>query len=581
MHTPQQTHPPQPQPHLQPSSLGGGHQPTPSKHKKAGMIIGVIIIILFAAIGVFGYVFMSKAPENILETSLENTKDVDTVHMDIQFSIEVDIEKKEAKKKLAGLLPFGDVGGIADISLIEGYILGSIDRTNEDAIKSDLRFVLTGDIEAGKVDMSVRSIDKRVYVLLSELPGIGPMDFSNLLNTWVEADLDPTRDMRPIGLDGDNKVSEWQEKRKKEAELREKEQQDLLVSLLKEYPVHSITNISAPSLFSGSGLYKVEYEINLENLKKVYIGLSGGDVGAELKDGDRFNEAFSSVKKINGVVRVDKKTYVPGFISINIDVETEEGDRVVTTIESTFTKYNEPVTVVVPEETKTFQEVAQEFMIQMMGPTMGAPGSTAGMPIPGDSLQEKNLSNSQVFSNTGSRDFSQTTKNKDGRRLNDVRDIKNALGMVYKSNNVYPVAPSPGVRVGVGNFSCINAGGFGSVGCDSPFLASIGVRPEEGDEYVYISEDGSTYVLSTTLEGEVNGFGGVVLVRPNDFVVSKKDVLNQGGNGMVMYSSDYDGDGLSDNDEKFVHKTNPYNFDTDGDGFDDKTEIDNGYSPLE
>ncbi len=42
---------------------------------------------------------------------------------------------------------------------------------------------------------------------------------------------------------------------------------------------------------------------------------------------------------------------------------------------------------------------------------------------------------------------------------------------------------------------------------------------------------------------------------------------------------DSDGDGLSDLKEKNLYYTDPYNADTDGDGYNDKSEIDNNYSP--
>lgn len=47
-----------------------------------------------------------------------------------------------------------------------------------------------------------------------------------------------------------------------------------------------------------------------------------------------------------------------------------------------------------------------------------------------------------------------------------------------------------------------------------------------------------------------------------------------------LKSMDSDHDGLTDYDELYVYKINPKKADTDGDGYNDKTEIDNGYSPL-
>lgn len=46
-------------------------------------------------------------------------------------------------------------------------------------------------------------------------------------------------------------------------------------------------------------------------------------------------------------------------------------------------------------------------------------------------------------------------------------------------------------------------------------------------------------------------------------------------------SKDSDLDGLSDYQELFTYKTNPYNPDTDGDGFLDGDEVDNGFNPLD
>ncbi len=49
--------------------------------------------------------------------------------------------------------------------------------------------------------------------------------------------------------------------------------------------------------------------------------------------------------------------------------------------------------------------------------------------------------------------------------------------------------------------------------------------------------------------------------------------------GTDPYKRDSDNDGLSDNEEYAIYKTNPLNADTDGDGFGDKQEIQNGFNP--
>ncbi len=52
--------------------------------------------------------------------------------------------------------------------------------------------------------------------------------------------------------------------------------------------------------------------------------------------------------------------------------------------------------------------------------------------------------------------------------------------------------------------------------------------------------------------------------------------LSSSGDGFI----DSDNDGLSDDEEINIHKTDPNNPDTDSDGYSDKQEIDGGYDPL-
>ena len=53
------------------------------------------------------------------------------------------------------------------------------------------------------------------------------------------------------------------------------------------------------------------------------------------------------------------------------------------------------------------------------------------------------------------------------------------------------------------------------------------------------------------------------------------------GNYLMIDNNDWDGDGLSNEDEINVWHTNPYDKDTDGDGYDDYTEAMTMYICLE
>ncbi len=102
-------------------------------------------------------------------------------------------------------------------------------------------------------------------------------------------------------------------------------------------------------------------------------------------------------------------------------------------------------------------------------------------------------------------------KARDSKRMSDLKQIQTALELYYTDANAYPVAS--GVALGSGNYACLNASGFQATGCASPFMGAVPDDPSVGADYTYTSAS-SSYSVSATLEGTVNGLSGIIHLTP-------------------------------------------------------------------
>lgn len=103
---------------------------------------------------------------------------------------------------------------------------------------------------------------------------------------------------------------------------------------------------------------------------------------------------------------------------------------------------------------------------------------------------------------------------RDSKRLSDLRAVQAHLEWYFSDHNSYPIIPAPGLLLGGPNSSCLNASGFAPKGCSAPYLDIIPADPGDGS-YMYVSSDGSSYVITDNLEGNVNGLSGPIKVTPS------------------------------------------------------------------
>lgn len=104
-------------------------------------------------------------------------------------------------------------------------------------------------------------------------------------------------------------------------------------------------------------------------------------------------------------------------------------------------------------------------------------------------------------------------KARDSKRLADLKQLQTALELYYTDNNAYPPAAAP-LQLGSAGAACLNATGFTTAGCASPYMGQVPLDPKTGN-YTY-SVASSSYSITATLEGTENNLGpGTVTLSPS------------------------------------------------------------------
>lgn len=105
---------------------------------------------------------------------------------------------------------------------------------------------------------------------------------------------------------------------------------------------------------------------------------------------------------------------------------------------------------------------------------------------------------------------------RDSKRLADLKQTQTALELYYSEVSAYPVAATA-VTLGVAstNYVCLNASGWGAVNCPNPYMAQVPKDPGSGTYSYVAASPGSTYTITTALEGTVNGLSGTIRATPS------------------------------------------------------------------
>jgi type II secretion system protein G len=104
-------------------------------------------------------------------------------------------------------------------------------------------------------------------------------------------------------------------------------------------------------------------------------------------------------------------------------------------------------------------------------------------------------------------------KSRDAKRVSDIRQIQTALELYYADQNAYPTGTA--VTLGGASAACLNASGFTTAGCASPYMGVVPSDPSS-NTYSYTVSGTTAYTLTATLEGAVGNLAaGAVTATQN------------------------------------------------------------------
>jgi len=107
-------------------------------------------------------------------------------------------------------------------------------------------------------------------------------------------------------------------------------------------------------------------------------------------------------------------------------------------------------------------------------------------------------------------------KARDSKRLADLKQMQTALELYYTDNNSYPDNPVDGSNLGESAKAlCLDSGGFDAT-CDANAYMGLVPKDPGSSHYVYaVATASSSYTITDTLEGTVNGLTGNIKLTPS------------------------------------------------------------------
>lgn len=495
----------------------------PGGTKKLMAVIGVVVMVgVLAAGGVFGYTkFFSSTPQ-------ENIKKMIVAMQDVKpASFVLDLKYSGVGSPLTAVMLASSKNGLGE-GLDDGFlsvvdkdtdsvsglvsefgiqIKGKSDFSDLENLKSDLvaTFDLKTPIQFGPVEVSFRSVDKKNYLKVNELPPLGFFDASKVAGSWISIDEKTLKDQLG-GVSSDLFFSELEENKMtgEETVKMSDEKKEKIRSLFFNEDFIKITKVLPMEKIGGVKTHHYAYAVDKTKLVDVLLKIediinvnkpkleNDNPFGLVKRDpADYISAVGDIIEFINGEIWIGKKDSLLYKSSVNISIKGY-GAKANITMVLERGNFNSPVEVQVPEGVKTVEEILDEVM--------------------GESRMQA----------------------RDAKRMSDLRQIQTALELYYTDNSSYPIQLQV-LALGVGQATCMGSSGWG-VNCENPYMGIIPTDPKN-NYYTYISLDGKSYELRAKLEGEWNGLVGELVASPTGIV----DTL---GNGETDYYGSFGREGL-------------------------------------
>lgn len=452
---------------------------------KMAVLVGVVGVLIVggAAFAYVRFVQNGPSPESIIANSIDKTfHNVHQMHIAEDLNVKAQIEQAGTIDSLNSGSPFSLaenlLAGSSTIT-VNAHFDGTFDLADQTNPKMDEKALVSLGSSAGDLALTfggeIKIIDKKVYFEITDVPNLGFFDASPFKNKWIVVDvasstpsiLNVPSSSLTLGSADLNAIETAAQK------------------------IYKVTSTLPPAEMDGVATYHYGYMIDKQGLSGLFAALIAAEhqnVSAPMAK-TQIDSFIANLPNIGGELWIGKDDgYMRGG-NIQLTYATTTPSYSINAViaaTSTTSNINQPVTIDVPTDTESIEQVMAAAMTSLPAFTAKPPA----LPVP------------------------QTPQARDARRLVDLRITQNFLELYYNKCGYYPGAiasgTSCGKHVAISTWGTTTTGMMAAlvgsnIGIAYPNADRIPQDPTPGATYYYgTNADGSGYIIAAKLEDPKN-----------------------------------------------------------------------------
>jgi len=338
-------------------------QPSRGLNKTLFIVISIIGGILIIGGGAFAYFNYFQSPEKIVQKMITKLTEIKSLEYSGEIKTEVNTgnllgdllvgsndslqpTQSTSNKKASNFSAnFNGVSDIHDLNNPRGSFSFNI---NTDVL---------GALGQGNFafELEIRTIDKIVFVKLSNVPNLGFFDLSAVANQWIKIDTEALK--KQFGLEKlEAQVKEVQKKQELSLEQIEK-----LKIAVQHAKIFKITEKLPSEKIEGVNTYHYKFIIDKEGIKNLFIEISKivQDKTFTEKELADFDKSFEVIELSGGEIWIGQNDSLPYKISLSLIIKETDKSKISGKVSFTlsFKNFNKPAQIEIPKPVKTVEEV--------------------------------------------------------------------------------------------------------------------------------------------------------------------------------------------------------------------------------
>ena len=327
--------------------------------KMKAIIIMVLLGILVLGGGAFAYYrFLWMTPEKVMAKMMQNLKTVKTFEYSGQADVSFIPESKAVEFPAVNAIT-ASVYQNTDEAKVKITFSGINDANNPDNQKGKFSIKINSEQKGEKISLGLEtiSLEKIIYLKITELPDLGFINLDSLQKEWIKIDIEALKKENSL-IDMEIASSSVLEAKKEK-----------LTALLNSKDFFQIGEEFDDEVIDGNDSYHYRLDISQENQYNFTVALLDALYEDGVDDSSKA-EIRESLNKKNfpGLhLWVSKKDYLPTKISF-ANTSKDDAGKIIGKIDLSlfFKNYNQTVKVEAPESSKSFQEIFSEIFGSLM-----------------------------------------------------------------------------------------------------------------------------------------------------------------------------------------------------------------------